>query len=307
MRLSCTAAALLRALALALVLATLAGCAHVPVVDDVDLAKAADGSQIKVFGARGPPLGTAVEGSPGPSRRAGSRRWGPRAPSGRGTDRPRKVPCSPATKVRVLRDGAETFPAMFAAIRQATRYVYLEYYIFEDVACDGEMLSDLLTHQSQAGVHVRVIYGRDRLHRHRLGLLRQAPGCGHRGHRIQSAQPVEAALRIELTRSPQTARGGRHGGDHRGRESQLDVSKRPVRRRGNATRTVWHDTDIEGNRPRGTWSWNSCSRSIGVRQLGVPVEEAEGNPHANTTPDSDHLPNHRATKSCVSWAAARRN
>ena len=37
-----------------LALATLAGCAHVPLVDEADLAKASDGSQIKVFGRRGP-------------------------------------------------------------------------------------------------------------------------------------------------------------------------------------------------------------------------------------------------------------
>jgi cardiolipin synthase A/B len=61
-------------------------------------------------------------------------------------------------RVRILRDGAETFPAMFAAIRAAKRYVYLEYYIFEDVSSDGEMLSDLLVQQSQSGVHIRVIY-----------------------------------------------------------------------------------------------------------------------------------------------------
>src|SRR6201997_4662750 len=32
----------------------LAACATVPVVDEADLAKASDGTQIKVFGARGP-------------------------------------------------------------------------------------------------------------------------------------------------------------------------------------------------------------------------------------------------------------
>src|SRR6185437_16032255 len=32
----------------------LAACAHVPVVDEADLVKASSGSQIKVFGARGP-------------------------------------------------------------------------------------------------------------------------------------------------------------------------------------------------------------------------------------------------------------
>lgn len=60
--------------------------------------------------------------------------------------------------VRVLRDGNETFPALFAAIRAARSYVHLEYYIFEDVICDGERLSDLLLRKRQQGVAVSLIY-----------------------------------------------------------------------------------------------------------------------------------------------------
>ena len=135
----------------------MAGCAHVPVVDEADLVKASDGSQIKVFGARGPLSSRQSKAVLG--------RLAAQAPDAGALERHLAVeqivaesPLFIGNQVRILRDGAETFPAMFAAIRQATRYLYLEYYIFEDVTCEGETLSDLLVRQSQAGVHVRVIY-----------------------------------------------------------------------------------------------------------------------------------------------------
>jgi cardiolipin synthase len=59
---------------------------------------------------------------------------------------------------RLLRDGPQTFKAMFSAIQGATRYVNLEYYIFEDVESDGAHLGDLLIAKRQAGVAVNVIY-----------------------------------------------------------------------------------------------------------------------------------------------------
>jgi cardiolipin synthase len=60
--------------------------------------------------------------------------------------------------VTILRDGAETFPAMFKAIHDAQHYLHLEYYIFEDVTCEGERLSDLLIARREAGVEIDVIY-----------------------------------------------------------------------------------------------------------------------------------------------------
>ncbi len=37
---------------------------------------------------------------------------------------------TPGNGVTILRDGRETFPAMFAAMSQATDHINLEYYIF---------------------------------------------------------------------------------------------------------------------------------------------------------------------------------
>jgi cardiolipin synthase len=58
----------------------------------------------------------------------------------------------------LLRDGPQTFRAMFSAIQGATRTINLEYYIFEDVESDGAHLGDLLVAKRQAGVAVNVIY-----------------------------------------------------------------------------------------------------------------------------------------------------
>ena len=143
-------------MALVLCLA-LAGCATVPVVNEADLVKASADSQIKVFGARGPLSAR--------QSKAVLSRLAAQAPDAGALERHIAVeqvvaesPLFVGNQVRVLRDGEETFPAMFAAIRAAKTYVYLEYYIFEDVSSGGERLSDLLVEKSQAGVHIRVIY-----------------------------------------------------------------------------------------------------------------------------------------------------
>jgi cardiolipin synthase len=47
---------------------------------------------------------------------------------------------------------------MFAAIHGAKRYLFLEYYIFEDVSCNGEQLSDVLIGKAQEGVRIQLIY-----------------------------------------------------------------------------------------------------------------------------------------------------
>jgi cardiolipin synthase len=65
---------------------------------------------------------------------------------------------SSGNKLRVLRDGAETLPAMFHAIRNARRYVHLEYYVLEDVHLRGESLFDLVTAKCRSGVQVAILF-----------------------------------------------------------------------------------------------------------------------------------------------------
>jgi cardiolipin synthase A/B len=67
-------------------------------------------------------------------------------------------PLYAGNSVQVLRDGAQTFPAMFRAIAGARHFIDLEYYTFQDVQSDGRSLGDLLAQRSRAGVHVRIIY-----------------------------------------------------------------------------------------------------------------------------------------------------
>jgi cardiolipin synthase len=67
-------------------------------------------------------------------------------------------PLYTGNQVKILRDGDQTFPAMFAAIHAAQHYLLLEYYIFEDVSCNGEHLGDVLVSKAQSGVQIDVIY-----------------------------------------------------------------------------------------------------------------------------------------------------
>ncbi len=60
-------------------------------------------------------------------------------------------------RVRLLRDGAQAFPAMLAAIRAATHEVLLEmYWVGADVV--GERFRHALAERARAGVDVRVIH-----------------------------------------------------------------------------------------------------------------------------------------------------
>jgi cardiolipin synthase A/B len=67
-------------------------------------------------------------------------------------------PLYTGNRVTPLRDGPDAFAATFAAIHQAQHYIYLEYYILEDVQWNGEQLSDLLISRAQQGVQIDVMY-----------------------------------------------------------------------------------------------------------------------------------------------------
>jgi cardiolipin synthase A/B len=146
----------LRVLAMVGALLALAACAQVPVVDDSPTTARSAGD-VQLMGRRGPL-----------SRHQSKlllQRLAARSPDAGLLERHLAVeqavadsPLFPGNQVQILRDGEQTFPAMFAVIKSAQRYLYLEYYIFEDVSCDGEQLSDLLISKAQSGVAVYVIY-----------------------------------------------------------------------------------------------------------------------------------------------------
>ena len=74
-------------------------------------------------------------------------------------------------QTRLLRDGAQAFPAMFQAMQQARDHINLEYFIFEDVAVGGLHLSDLLIGKLNRGVTVNIIY------RFRMARTTRRPPC----------------------------------------------------------------------------------------------------------------------------------
>jgi len=233
----------------------LGACAHVPVVDEADLAKASAGSQIKVFGARGPLSAK--------QSKAVLHRLAAQAPDAGALERHLALeqvvaesPLFTGNRVRILRDGTETFPAMFDAIRSAQSYVYLEYYIFEDVSSGGEWLSDLLVRKSQAGVHIRVIYDGigsidtdsaffDKLQAAGVQVIEFNPlnpwkhhsALNERDHRkLLIADGTVAILGgVNLSSTYQSA-------------PYASASSNPTPRPG-APQDVWHDTDIEIHGP----------------------------------------------------------
>ena len=68
------------------------------------------------------------------------------------------MPVLSGNSTKVLQDGPETFRAMFRNMKAAKQYINLEYFIFEDVECDGQHLSDLLIRKHRQDVKVRVLY-----------------------------------------------------------------------------------------------------------------------------------------------------
>lgn len=67
------------------------------------------------------------------------------------------VPLKPKNEVVVLKNGKETFDAIFDAIKNAKSFIHLQYYILEN----GEILSkmiDLLAQKRKENVEVRILY-----------------------------------------------------------------------------------------------------------------------------------------------------
>ncbi len=70
------------------------------------------------------------------------------------------APLLAGNRIDILRDGAETFPAMFRAIAGARDHVNLEFFILQDVRAPGmaDSLFTLLAGKLQQGVAVNLLY-----------------------------------------------------------------------------------------------------------------------------------------------------
>jgi cardiolipin synthase A/B len=229
--------------------AALSACAHIPVVDETQLLKEAEGTeQIRVYGAHGPLSAR--------ESRLVLARVAAQAPDADALQRHLAVeqiiaesPLYTGNSVRVLRDGDNTFPAMFDAIAGARHFLYLEYYIFEDVESNGRHLGDLLVERSREGVQVRVIYDGvgslgtpasffDRLRAAGVQLVKYNPvnpleALGHyapnmRDHRkilvADDAIAIVGGVNLSTDYESAPSLGGRNGTSGTG---------------------VWHDTDVE--------------------------------------------------------------
>lgn len=62
-----------------------------------------------------------------------------------------------SNKVDILNNGEETFPAIFEALRNAKKFIHLEYYII-DRGKLTDMLKAILIEKAKEGVEVRIIY-----------------------------------------------------------------------------------------------------------------------------------------------------
>ena len=138
-----------------LIAAMLVGCASEPTVPESP--SPADSSQISVHGAHGRLSQRETNlllkrlAAQSPDADAMQRHLAiEQALSGR--------PLYTGNLVTPLRDGPDAFAATFAAIHKAQHYIYLEYYILQDVTYNGEQLSELLVARQQQGIQIDVMY-----------------------------------------------------------------------------------------------------------------------------------------------------
>lgn len=149
----------MRILALAAIaVVALCSCAQLPTVNERQLLQETSGThEIRVHGVRGPLSARQA--------RKVLARVSAQAPDADAFDRQLAIeqlvaesPLYTGNSVRVLQDGSQTFPAMFAAMERAKRFLYLEYYTLQNVRSGNRALSDVLAGRARAGVRVRVIY-----------------------------------------------------------------------------------------------------------------------------------------------------
>jgi cardiolipin synthase len=145
--------------------------------------------------------------------------------------------------IRLLRDGPDTFAAMFAAMDGAVQSLELEYFTFEDVESNGRHLGDLLVDKAAHGVRISILYDAvgsietpaafiDRLRQAGITLVQFNPlqplSLNHRDHRkiLIADNTVAIVGGVNLSAV----------------YSSLPLSKPPA---GDAESARWRDTDLE--------------------------------------------------------------
>jgi cardiolipin synthase len=243
-----------------LIASALAGCAHIPTVPDTASTETA--AQVTVRDARGRLSQRETDAllkrlaSQSPDADAMQRHLAiEQAVSGR--------PLYTGNRVVPLRDGPDAFAATFAAIHQAQHYLYLEYYILQDVEYNGEHLSDLLIQRHQQGVAIDVMYDSlgslstpreffDRLTAAGIHVLQFNPfsalspyaSLNSRDHRkILVADGALAIIGgVNLSADYQSSSGGSAG---EGASTGSSGGHAPLPRTQGTPPEPWHDTDLQ--------------------------------------------------------------
>ncbi len=168
-------------------------------------------------------------------------------------------PLYTGNRVTILRDGQQTFAAMFQAMRAAQHYLYLEYYILEDVSYGGQQLSELLIERAHQGVQIDVIYDAigsistpadifERLQAAGIRVRTFHPlaslfSLNNRDHRkILIADSTSAIIGgINLSTDYERPSGSGNGG---GSGSGAAAAAQPTSKE-QAAAMPWHDTDLQ--------------------------------------------------------------
>jgi cardiolipin synthase len=154
---------------------------------------------------------------------------------------------------RLLRDGEQTFDAIFDAIRAAKHHINMEYYILENVEHKGTKLVDLLVAKRQEGVAINILYDS-------FGSISTPPEFFDRlrkaGAKVLEFNPVNPLERRRIIKSPNDR-------DHRkifvidghtavvgGINLSVTYQSRPFDSvTGKEKREHWRDTDMEVRGP----------------------------------------------------------
>ncbi len=161
--------------------------------------------------------------------------------------------------VTPLHDGPDAFQATFAAIHQAQHFLYVEYYILQDVQCGTERLSDLLIARAHEGVHIDVLYDAlgsgstpkeffARLRENGIGvrvfnsfdMLSPYSSLNSRDHRKILVADGEVAIMGGVNLSTDYQSIGSGSDEH---PSGAGGSSPPAGQ--GATHELWHDTDLK--------------------------------------------------------------
>jgi cardiolipin synthase A/B len=162
-------------------------------------------------------------------------------------------PLVTGNSTRLLRDGEQTFDAIFDAIRSAKHHVNMEYYILENVEHKGTKLADLLVAKRQEGVQINILYDS-------FGSISTPPEFFDRlrkaGVKVLEFNPMNPLERRRIIKSPNDR-------DHRkilvvdgqmavvgGINLSVNYQSRPFdSASGNEKMEHWRDTDLEVRGP----------------------------------------------------------